>query len=301
MVMQPTKKTRRSRPQGRLLSRVGLLNIVRKGTSYSYWGDPYHLLLTIPWPGFLGLFAGLYVAANAVYALIYLAGGNCIANAEPGSFADAFFFSVQTMASIGYGAMYPRTFYANGVVTIEALMGLLTVAIVTGLAFARFSLPTARVLFSRVAIISPFNGVPTLMFRTANERHNLIVEAELQVALVSNEVTLEGQFMRREQDLKLVRNQTAIFALTWMVMHQIDEHSPLYGATAETLAETEAEIVVTLTGLDETVSQTIHARHSFIAGEILWNMWFVDTLSHTPDGRQSIDYTRFHDVIPFNV
>ena len=299
--MQLMKKTRRSRPQGRLLSRVGLLNVVRKNTSYSYWGDPYHLLLTIPWPGFLGLFAGLYVAANALYALVYLAGGNCIANAEPGSFADAFFFSVQTMASIGYGAMYPRTFYANGVVTIEALMGLLTVAIVTGLAFARFSLPTARVLFSRVAIISPFNGVPTLMFRTANERHNLIVEAELQVALVSNEVTLEGQFMRREQDLKLVRNQTAIFALTWMVMHQIDEHSPLYGATAETLAEIEAEIVVTLTGLDETVSQTIHARHSFVAGEVLWNMWFVDTLSTTPDGRHSIDYTRFHDVIPFNV
>ena len=174
------------------------------------------------------------------------------------------------------------------------------VAIVTGLGFSRFSLPTAKVLFSRVAVIAPFDSVPTLMFRTANQRHNLIVEAQIQVSLVRNEVNLEGKFMRREHDLKLVRNQTAIFALTWMVMHRIDEHSPLYGATAETLADAEAEIVVTLTGLDETVSQTIHARHSFVAREILWNMWFVDTLSTTPDGKRAIDYTHFHDVIPFN-
>lgn len=298
--MQQIKKPRRPRPYTRLVSRVGLLNIVRKGTSYSYWRDPYHLLLTIPWPGFLGLFAGLYLAVNTVFALFYLAGGNCIENAQPGSFWDAFFFSVQTMASIGYGAMYPRTFYANSMVTIEALTGLLGVAIVTGLGFSRFSLPTAKVLFSRVAVVAPFDGVPTLMFRTANQRHNLIVEAQIQVSLVRNEVNLEGKFMRREYDLKLVRNQTAIFALTWMVMHQIDEHSQLYGATAETLADAEAEIVVTLTGLDETVSQTIHARHSFVAREILWNMWFVDTLSTTPDGKRAIDYTHFHEVIPFN-
>lgn len=284
----------------RLVSRVGLLNIVRQGTSYSYWRDPYHLLLTISGPGFLALFAGLYLATNAVFALVYLAGGDCIENAQPGSFLDAFFFSVHTMATIGYGSMYPRTNYANAVVTIEALTGMLGVAMVTGLAFARFSLPSAKVLFSRVAVITPFDGVPTLMFRTANKRHNLIVEAQLQVTLVCNEVNLEGYFMRREHDLKLVRNQTSIFALTWMAMHPIDEHSPLYGATAETLAEAEAEIVVTLTGLDETVSQTIHARHSFVASEILWNMRFVDTLSKTLDGKRCINYTRFHDVISLN-
>lgn len=291
---------RRPRPYMRLVSRVGLPNIVRKGTSYSYWRDPYHLLLTLPGSGFLALFAGLYLATNAVFALVYLAGGNCIENAQPGSFLDAFFFSVHTMATIGYGSMYPRTAYANGVVTIEALIGMLGVAMVTGLAFARFSLPIAKVLFSRVAVIAPFDGVPTLMFRTANKRHNLIVEAQLQVTLVRNEVNLEGHFMRRERDLKLVRNQTSIFALTWMVMHPIDEHSPLHGATAETLAEAEAEIVVTLTGLDETVSQTIHARHSFVASEILWNMRFMDTLSKTPDGKRCIDYTRFHDVTSLN-
>lgn len=293
-------RTRRPRVYRRLLNRFGLLNIVRKGTSYSYLSDPYHLLLTIPWPGFLALFVGFYFATNALFAVAYLIGGNCLANARPGSFLDAFFFSVQTMATIGYGGIYPRTFYANAVVTIEAVTSMLTVALLTGLAFSRFSMPTARVLFSRVAVITPFNGLPTLMFRTANERHNLIVEAQLQVTLVRNEVSLEGYFMRREYDLRLVRNQTAIFALAWMVMHPIDEHSPLYGETAETLAETEAEIVVTMTGLDETVSQVIHARHSFVTQEILWNVQFADTLSKTPDGKLAIDYTHFHDVVPIS-
>jgi len=292
----PLNKTRRPRRHVRLVSRLGLINIVRKGTSYSHWSDPYHLLLTIPWPAFIALFFGLYLTANALFALVYMAGGNCVNNAHPGSFPDFFFFSVQTMASIGYGDMYPRTFYANGVVTIEAIIGLLGVAMITGLAFARFSMPTAKVLFSHVAVIAPFNGIPTLMFRTANERNNLILEAQIKVTLVRNEVSLEGQFMRREYDLQLVRNQTSIFALAWMVMHQIDERSPLYGLTAEDLAEVEAELVVTLTGLDETVAQTIHARHSFVTKEILWNMWFVDILSKTPEGTRAIDYTRFHDV-----
>ncbi len=292
----PLNKTRRPRRHVRLVSRLGLINIVRKGTSYSHWSDPYHLLLTIPWPAFIALFFGLYLTANALFALVYMAGGNCVNNAHPGSFPDLFFFSVQTMASIGYGDMYPRTFYANGVVTIEAIIGLLGVAMITGLAFARFSMPTAKVLFSHVAVIAPFNGIPTLMFRTANERNNLILEAQIKVTLVRNEVSLEGQFMRREYDLQLVRNQTSIFALAWMVMHQIDERSQLYGLTAEDLAEVEAELVVTLTGLDETVAQTIHARHSFVTKEILWNMWFVDILSKTPEGTRAIDYTRFHDV-----
>lgn len=294
----PLNKTRRPRRHVRLVSRLGFINIVRKGTSYSHWSDPYHLLLTIPWPAFIALFFGLYLTANAAFALVYMAGGNCVNNAHPGSFPDLFFFSVQTMASIGYGDMYPRTFYANAVVTIEAIIGLLGVAMITGLAFARFSMPTAKVLFSQVAVIAPFNGIPTLMFRTANERNNLILEAQIKVTLVRNEVSLEGQFMRREYDLNLVRNQTSIFALAWMVMHQIDERSPLYGLTAEDLAEAEAEFVVTLTGLDETVAQTIHARHSFVTKEILWNMWFVDILSKTPEGTHAIDYSRFHDVTP---
>lgn len=274
------------------------LNIIRQGSSHSPWHDPYHLLLTLDWPWFVGLIGLIYIATNALFAILYLAGGDCIENARHGYFWDAFFFSVQTMASIGYGAMYPRLEcpYTNALVTIESITGLMVLTIATGLMFARFSNPTAKVLFSKVAVIAPHNGVPTLIFRTANQRHNQIVSADLKVTLVRNEVNSEGEFMRRFSDLKLVRSQSPIFALSWTVMHQIDEHSPLYGATSESLAETETEIAIVLTGIDDTVSQPIHARHFYMADELLWNHRFVDILVRNADGGHAIDYTKFHDV-----
>lgn len=255
-------------------------------------------MLTMDWLSFIGVTVASYVAINAVFALLYLAEGDAIKNARPGSFLDAFFFSVQTMATIGYGAMYPQTDYANLLVALEALVGLLGVAMATGLMFARFSSPTARVLFSRVAVIAPHNGLPTLMLRVANERRNQILEAQIGISLLRNEITTEGHFMRRFYDLKLVRHQTRIFALSWMVMHVIDENSPLYGETPESLAEMETDMIVTLTGIDETVSQTVHARHYYITEEILWNMRFVDIFSTKLDGRRVLDLTRFHEVRP---
>ncbi|MGE5655455.1 MAG: ion channel [Actinomycetota bacterium] len=292
------KKTRPHLYRPRLVSRTGQMNVLRTGVPRWHFSDLYHWLLTLSWLGFFGLICLLYIIINTLFAIAYLAGGDCIANAQSGSFFDAFFFSVQTMATIGYGAMYPRTAYANCIVTIEALVGLLGVAMVTGLAFARFSRPTARVIFSKVAIITPFNGVPTLMYRTANQRSNQILEAQQRVTLLRNEIMADGQFMRRFYDLQLIRSQTAIFALTWTVMHPIDESSPLYGLTPEDFISQEIEIVVTLTGLDETVSQTIHARHSFIPEEIVWDARFVDIISNTPDGKRFINYTRFHDISP---
>ncbi len=292
------KKRRRPALRVRIEKRDGRLSIVGLGAWHSYWRDPYHLLLTIPWSMFLALTTSGYLVANALFALVYLAGGNSIANARPGSFSDAFFFSVQTMASIGYGVMYPRTFYANVVVTFEALIGLLGVAVGTGLAFARFSRPTARVLFTRVVVIAPHDGVPTLMFRTANQRRNQILEAQLRVRLVRDEVTQEGHFMRRFHDLELVRSQNPVFSLSWTAMHPIDENSPLYGTTAEMLGRAETSLVVSLTGIDETVAQTIYARHTYVARDILWNKRFVDIVSRTEDGDRSIDYTYFHDVMP---
>lgn len=273
-------------------------DVIRKGVSHSHWRDPYHLLLTIDWLRFIAVTVIFYIATNTLFALLYLAGGDSIKNARPGSFLDAFFFSVQTMATIGYGAMYPQTDYANFLVSIEALVGLLGVAMATGLMFARFSRPTAKVLFSRMAVIAPHNGVPTLMLRVANERSNQILEAQIGLSLLRDEVTAEGQFMRRFYDLKLVRSQTRTFALSWMVMHEIDESSPLYGATPESLEEAETDIIVTLTGIDETVSQTIHARHYYMTDEILWNMRFVDIFTRKPDGRRVLDLNRFHEVTP---
>ncbi|TMA35078.1 MAG: hypothetical protein E6J83_17810 [Deltaproteobacteria bacterium] len=196
--------------------------------------DLYHLLLTSSWPRLLGLLALAYGAANALFALGYLLEPGALENARPGSFADAFFFSVQTMATIGYGRMVPRTFLANALVTLETLTGLLALAMVTGLVFAKFSRPTARVLFSRVAVI----GRP------------------------------------------------------------ITEASPLHGATAASLAAEEARIVVSVVGLDESYAQTVHARHSYAAEDIVWNARFADVVVREPDGEVHIDYARFHDVVP---
>lgn len=268
------------------------------GAWYSYWRDPYHLMLTIPWFGFLSLIGLSYILTNALFALLYLAGGDSIANAQPGSFLDAFFFSVQTLASIGYGAMYPQTVYANTIVTVEAMLGLVSVAVLTGLAFARFSRPTARVLFSRVAVIAQHDGVPTLMFRTANQRGNQILEAQMRVYLMRDEITLEGQRLRRFHDLRLLRNQTPSFTLSWSVMHPIDESSPLHGATLEALIQMKTSLVVSLSGLDETVAQVIHARHVYAAQDLLWNSRFADIFYETPEGHRYIDYRLFHEVMP---
>lgn len=201
------------------------------------------------------------------------------------------------MATIGYGALYPKTAYANILVAIEAFVGLLGVTMATGLMFARFARPTARVMFSNVAVIMPYNGQPTLMFRAGNRRGNQILEARLWVTLIREETTAEGYTMRRFYDLNLVRSQSPFFVLTWTAFHPIDATSPLYGETPESLAQSTAEILVTLTGLDETVAQTVHARHAYSAREILWNYQFVDVFSVLPNGQRVIDYTRFHHVM----
>ena len=292
------KKKRRSFLKVRILKQDGRLNIEGQNKWYSYWRDPYHLLLTMPWSWFLGLVSLGYVVSTALYALAYMIGGDGIANARAGNFFDAFFFSIQTMASIGYGAMYPKSDYANTIVAIESLVGLMVLAMGTGLAFARFSRPTARVVFSQVAVVAPFDGVPTLMFRVANKRRNQILEAQLSLSLVRDEINAEGQFIRRFYQLRLVRSQNPVFILTWLAMHPIDENSPLYGATPEMLATAETMLIVTLTGIDETVSQTIHDRHSYIAPEILWNHRFVDIICRKPDGQRFVDYSHFHNVEP---
>lgn len=285
-------------PRIRIVLRDGKFEIVGMNVWYYYWREPYHLMLTIPWSGFLATVAGQYVAINTLFALAYLVGGDNIANAQPGSFPDAFFFSVQTFASIGYGFMYPKTLYANIIVAIEAIVGLIGIAVTTGLAFARFSRPTARVLFSRVAVVAPHEGVPTLTFRAANQRRNQILEAQLRVYLLRDEMTAEGHYIRRIHDLKLLRHQTPNFALTWQAMHSIDRHSPLYGMTTESLKQTTTMLVVSLSGIDETVAQIVHARHIYHASDILWNHRFVDVISQdSSDGHRYVDYNYFHDVV----
>jgi inward rectifier potassium channel len=292
------KRRSRQLPVVHIKIQDGRFHILGSGAWHSYWREPYHLLLTIPWTGFIALTVLSYVVTNAVFGLLYLVQPGSIANAKPGSFLDAFFFSVQTLASIGYGAMYPQTVYAHTIVTIEAMVSLVGIALLTGLAFARFSRPTARVEFSQAAVIAPYEGAPTLMFRAANQRRNQILEAQVRLYLMRDEVSAEGQFMRRFYELKLLRSRTPSFTLSWTVLHAIDEYSPLYGATPESLIQMQASLVVSLTGVDETVSQAIHARHTYIAQDILWNYRLVDIFHETADGHRYINYNHFHDVVP---
>jgi inward rectifier potassium channel len=282
----------------RLIARDSSDQTVAVGLHRPWFTDLYYKTLTASWPRFLLIGSAVYIAGNVVFARLYLLQPGAITSAQPGSFADAFFFSVQTMATIGYGQMAPATLYANLLVTAETMFALIVVAITTGLAFARFSRPTARLLFSRVAVIGPHNGRPTLSIRLANERRNQILQAEVSMTFVRDEVTAEGGTMRRFYDLTLLRRRTPIFGMTFSVLHVINSDSPLYGATAASLEAQNAELVVTGTGLDETMAQPVHARTSYLSNEILWDHRFVDMIGYTEDGRRAIDYRRFHDTEP---
>ena len=204
---------------------------------------------------------------------------------------------MQTLGTLGYGVMAPRTLYANLLVTVESFSGILTIALFTGIIFARFSRPFARVVFSKVAVVTPFDGVPTLMFRTANQRGEAIMDASVVVTLARQYTTREGVPMRRFQELKLMRSSNSLFALSWTVMHPIDQDSPLYGLNPEDMQEHDMEIIVTLNGLDEILADRIYARHAYWADEIVWNRRFVDVISVTPAGHRMLDLTQFHDTI----
>ena len=260
--------------------------------------DVYHSLLTTAWAQFFALVLVTYLGANLLFAAGYLAIGDGIEEARPGNFSDAFFFSVQTMATIGYGKMAPRGLAANLLVTLEALIGLLGLALVTGLVFAKFSRPTARVIFSRNAVITRFDGVPSLLVRMANERGNQIAEAQAHLVLLRTERTPEGEEVRRAHDLHLRRSHSAFFAFTWLVVHPITPDSPLHGETPESLRAKDVDLVASMTGLDETLSQSVHARHAWMPDQILWGHRFADVLVSLPDGRRAIDYRRFHMVEP---
>ena len=259
--------------------------------------DIYHSLLTVSWVAFAVFGLAIYLAANAMFAGLYMLDPHGISGARPGSFGDAFFFSVETIGTIGYGVLSPRDLYANLVMTAENFFGLSFIAVATGVIFARVSRPTARVVFSRNALITTHDGERVLMFRAANERANQILEAEVTVSITKQRFTTEGVRMRRFDDLKTVRGRSPLFALTWTIIHVIDEESPLYGETFETLDASGAQIIIVLSGMDETFAQRIHARHAYLPEDIAWQRRFADVIIFDEDGRRVIDYGRFHDLV----
>jgi inward rectifier potassium channel len=273
------------------------LAIVR-GQDGGRYTDLYHTILRAPWwMFFLGL-AGVFVGVNAIFATLYVIDQGGIDHARPGNFWDTFIFSAQTIGSINYSVMVPKSNYVNILVIVEAFVGYLVLALFTGLIFARFSRPFARVVFSKVAVIAPFDGVPTLMFRAANQRGNQVLDASVAVTLARQHVTREGMIFRRFEELKLVRARTSLFALSWTIMHTIDETSPLYGVTAQDMIDKQMEIVTLLSGADATISDTIYSRYSYGPDDIVRDHRFVDVLSVTQKGQRVVDLTRFHDTVP---
>lgn len=264
---------------------------------------PYHALLAMGWPHFLGLLAVFYLAANAVFAFAYLACGVGALSGQQfasyplvtGAFLRAYFFSVETFGTVGYGNIAPVGLAANAVVTAESFVGLLSAALATGLVFARFSRPAASVIYSRYALIAPYHDITGFMFRCANERRNQLIE--VSVRLIYSRLTKRGSERVREFSvLPLEFEKVTFFALSWTVVHPIDSTSPLYGMTREQLLDSEAEFLILLSGADDAFSQTVHSRTSYRADEVVWNARFRPMFVGTPaQGTTGMDLARIHD------
>jgi inward rectifier potassium channel len=282
----------------------GARSIEQQGSQYwvvgderAYLRDLYHTFLHMPWWGSLLLIAGGFFVANVGFAMVYyLVGG--IGGMRDGSFLDALSFSVQTMSTIGYGVMHPDSGAATAVMIVESMFSIIVTALATGLVFAKFSRPTTRVAFSRYAVVTPHDGVPTLMFRVGNRRSNVIVEATVHVVAYMTTITAEGMRFYRGYDLKLVRERQVGMTRGWTVMHIVDESSPLHGHDTASLDKAELELHIAITGIDDTTTQTVYRMHRYEAVDVKIGDRFVDTLRTLSDGSFVIDLHNFDRTVP---
>lgn len=260
--------------------------------------DTYHYLLGMAWGRFLVLILVLYVAFNVLFAGLYTAGGDCINASDPDSFLLAFSFSVQTMASLGYGAMHPTTPWSHLVTIVEAFLGLIVTAMVTGLMFAKFARPAGRIGFSQNALVGDMNGVPTFHFRMANARLSQVVDARVDVTLLVEELTEEGLRHRRFVTLDLVRDYSPAFSIAWTVMHRVDESSPLWCGGESRLPGDLVSIIVNVIGVDNMFAQTVHAQHFYYPEQIRFHHRFVDMLEFDVRDQITVHHDRLHEHEP---
>lgn len=286
----------------RFLNRDGSFTSRREGLNPLEALSPYHALLTMSWGRFFGLLATVYLTANFLFALLYLACGPGALDYpahEPtaGPLLEAFFFSVQTYATIGYGSIHPVGVPANLLVTVESLVGILTIALATGLMFARFSLPRARIRFSAPAVVAPYHGGTGFMFRLVNARNNNLIDVECELALARFEVGADGRRVRAFHRLALERDRVTFFALGWTVVHPVGADSPLAGWTEGQLRESEAEFLVLIRAVDDTLSAPVNIRTSYVAEEVRWGVRFQSLYSPpAEDGTIRVDIRRLDDV-----
>ncbi len=278
--------------------KLGKREIFTEGLSRAVFHDLFHYFMTVSWPKVFGTLAAFFLAFDLLFGFLYHLVPGCIANLSPPGFAGAFFFSVETFATVGYGDMHPQTLYGHVVAMAEIFVGLMSLALITGIMFARFSRPRARFLFTKNAVVRPIDGKLTLLIRAANERQNVVQDASAQLRMLRDEVTEEGFRIRRVIDLPLVRSQHPMFVLGWTIMHVIDDASPLKSETEASLHEASAALVLSLSGTDETTGQVLMARAEYSSDEIRWNSSFHDILEVLEDGTLHVDYRKFHDVEP---
>jgi len=285
-----------TKPLGRRIVRVGTREVITHGIVRPIFHDLFHHFMTVSWPRLFATLAAFFIVFDLLFGLLYYLVPGCIANLNPAGFAGDFFFSVETLATVGYGEMHPETFYGHSVAMIEIFVGLMSLALITGLMFARFSRPQARFLFTKNAVVRPVAGKPTLIFRAANERQNVVQDASARLRMLRDEITEEGYRIRRIVDLPLLRSQHPMFALGWTIMHVIDDASPLSSETADSLSNSKTAFILSLSGTDENTGQTLMARSEYTSADIRWNSTFHDILEEAPDGTIHVDYSKFHDI-----
>ncbi|MFT3692133.1 MAG: ion channel [Kofleriaceae bacterium] len=283
-------------PIQQLLDARGRLILARRGVRTSLADDAYHLLRTATWTRVFLLFLGVFLGSNLIFATVLYLGHAKIDHST--GFIDCFWFSVQSMGTIGYGYLAPEDNLANTIVTIETFYSILLTALVTGMFFARFSTPRSRVIFSNKAIIGDHDGQRVLMFRMANERTTAILEATVHAYITKEHKLDTGEVMRRVFDLKLRRATSPVFALSFLVVHPIDEDSPLYGATPESLRATGTNFIATVVGIDDQLATNVHARMVWDAADVVFDHRYVDLFGVDENGKRFLDLGPLHETVP---
>ena len=278
--------------------RAGKLEFLKINDTSWNLRDFYHWVLSLSWSRFVALVFAFYVFINLIFAALYAFGGDCVAEMPRGSFVAAFFFSIETLATVGYGHMHPSNFYGHVVVSIEIIAGMFWMAMMTGVIFVRFSRPTARVLFSDKVVIAPFDGKQTLMLRVANGRHQSMVEAHFRLMLHRDERVAEGEIVRRFYDLKLTFDYLPVFPASITLRHIIDENSPLLGVTPEILKQNDSRFMASVVCIDTVIPAPMQSQHDYLWNEVRFDETFVDVYAEAPDGKWFVDYSRLHETEP---
>ena len=276
--------------------RAGQFEFVKINAKKFDWRDTYHFILTLTWSGFSALIFGIYLLINVVFAALYMLDAHAVAEMPPGSFLHAFFFSVETLATVGYGHMYPDSIYGHMISMLEIMVGMFGLAVITGLIFVRFSRPTARIHFSKVAVIAPFDGVPNLMIRVANLRHHAMVEPDFRMILLRSTITAEGDDVRRFRSLTLDFDHLIAFPAVLTVRHRIDEESPLFGMTPQDFQQQDIRILASIVGIETVIVAPVQGFGDYNCDQIEWNRRFVEIYAENEEGEWTVDYGRIDET-----